>query len=47
LVVLLPEIADAIRNPAIMGPGAASPEASIEAQIESSQQDEPQAQDPE
>ena len=51
LVVLFPEIADAIRNPAVMDSGAASPEASIEAleasteaQIESTQQDEPQAQ---
>lgn len=54
LVVLLPEIADAIRNPTIMGPESVSPEASIdaleasaEAQIELTQQDEPQAQDPE
>lgn len=54
LVVLLPEIAGAIRNPTIMGSGAASPaasiealEASAEAQSESTQQGEPQAQDPE
>lgn len=51
LVVLLPEIADAIRNPAIMSSGAASSEASIEAleaaadsQPESTQQNEPQTQ---
>ncbi|MBT2774536.1 flagellar motor protein MotB [Halomonas sp. ISL-60] len=54
LVVLFPEIADAIRNPAVMDSGAATPEASIEAveasaeaQIESTQQDEPQVQAPE
>lgn len=52
LVVLFPEIADAIRNPTVMESGAASPEASIEAleasteaPIESTQQDEPQAQE--
>ncbi|CAD5246585.1 MULTISPECIES: flagellar motor protein MotB [Halomonadaceae] len=51
LVVLFPEIADAIRNPTVMESGDASPEASIEAleasaeaQIESTQQDEPQVQ---
>lgn len=51
LVVLFPEIADAIRNPTVMDSGAASPEASIEAleasaeaQIESTQQGEPQVQ---
>ena len=51
LVVLFPEIADAIRNPSVMDQGAVSPEASIEAleastevPIESTQQDEPQAQ---
>ncbi|UEQ04391.1 flagellar motor protein MotB [Halomonas profundus] len=51
LVVLFPEIADAIRNPTVMESGGASPEASIEAleasaeaQIESTQQDEPQVQ---
>ncbi|MBS3668752.1 flagellar motor protein MotB [Vreelandella sp. F11] len=51
LVVLFPEIAEAIRNPSVMEPGTASPEASIEAleaatevPIESTQQDEPQAQ---
>ncbi|MBF58982.1 flagellar motor protein MotB [Halomonas sp. FeN2] len=51
LVVLFPEIADAIRNPTVMESGAASPEASIEAleasteaPIESTQQDEPQVQ---
>lgn len=54
LVVLFPEIADAIRNPAVMDSGAASPEASIEeleasaeAQIESTRQDESQVQAPE
>ncbi len=54
LVVLLPEIAEAIRNPAITGPEVSLPdasteglEASTEAQIESIQQDEPQAQNPE
>nr|WP_298055046.1 flagellar motor protein MotB [uncultured Halomonas sp.] len=47
LVVLLPEIADAIRNPAVMGPDVSSPETSAEAPIESSQQDEPQVQDAE
>lgn len=54
LVVLFPEIADAIRDPAVMDSGAAAPEASIdaleataEAQIESTQQDEPQVQAPE
>lgn len=52
LVVLFPEIADAIRNPSVMEPGAASPEAAVEAleastevPIESTQQDEPQAQE--
>ncbi len=51
LVVLFPEIAEAIRNPTVMESGAASPEASIEAleasteaPIESTQQDEPQVQ---
>lgn len=51
LVVLFPEIADTIRNPAVMDSGAASPEVSIEAleasseaQIESTQQGEPQVQ---
>ena len=51
LVVLFPEIADAIRNPTVMESGDASPEASIEAleasaeaQIESTQQGEPQVQ---
>lgn len=47
LVVLLPEIADAIRNPAVMGPDVSLPETSAEAPIESSQQDEPQVQDSE
>ena len=47
LVVLLPEIAEAIRNPAIMGPGASLPDDAAEALIELPQQDEPQAQDPE
>lgn len=47
LVVLLPEIADAIRNPAVMGPDVSLPEASAEAPIESSQQDELQVQDSE
>lgn len=47
LVVLLPEIAEAIRNPAVMGQSAPLPEASTEALIESTQQDEPQAQDSE
>ncbi|WGI25554.1 flagellar motor protein MotB [Halomonas alkaliantarctica] len=54
LVVLFPEIAEAIRDPAVMDSGAASPEASIEAleasteaQNESTQQDEPQVQVPE
>ncbi|NYT71460.1 flagellar motor protein MotB [Halomonas sp. QX-2] len=51
LVVLFPEIADAIRNPTVMDSGTSSPEASIdaleastEAQIESTQPDEPQVQ---
>ena len=47
LVVLLPEIAEAIRNPAIMGPGASLPDDASEALTELPQQDEPQAQDPE
>ncbi len=44
LVVLLPEIAEAIRNPAIMSSEASLPDASTEALTELSQQDEPQAQ---
>jgi len=54
LVVLFPEIAEAIRDPAVMDSDAATPEASIEAleasteaQNESTQQDEPQVQVPE
>ena len=44
LVVLLPEIAEAIRNPAIMGPGASLPDDASEALTELPQQDEPQVQ---
>lgn len=47
LVVLLPEIAEAIRNPTIMGPEASLPGDAAEALTELPQQDEPQAQDPE
>lgn len=46
LVVLLPEIADAIRNPAVMGANASLPATSAEAPAET-QQDEPLAQDAE
>ncbi|MFB9869446.1 flagellar motor protein MotB [Vreelandella sulfidaeris] len=47
LVVLLPEIAEAIRSPTIMESDRVLPEATAEALIESTQQDEPQSQDPE
>ncbi|GEN27947.1 flagellar motor protein MotB [Halovibrio variabilis] len=54
LVVLFPEIADAIRNPAVMDADGSLPEAATdalpelpEALIESTQQDEPQAQEAE
>lgn len=47
LVVLLPEIAEAIRNPAVMNSEASLPDASIEALRELPQQDEPQSQAPE
>ena len=47
LVVLLPEIAAAIRTPTIVESDLSLPEASAEAPIESSQQDEPQVQTPE
>lgn len=45
LVVLLPEIAEAIRNPAIMVPEGELPEAPVEVPTEAIQQDEPQAQE--
>ena len=47
LVVLLPEIAEAILNPAVMSSEALLPGASVEALRELPQQDEPQAQVPE
>nr|WP_298967098.1 flagellar motor protein MotB [uncultured Halomonas sp.] len=47
LVVLLPEIAEAILNPAVMSSEASLPGASVEALRELPQQDEPQAQVPE
>ncbi|MGQ7262341.1 flagellar motor protein MotB [Vreelandella sp. V005] len=47
LVVLLPEIAEAILNPTVMSSEASLPDASIEALRELPQQDEPQSQAPE
>lgn len=44
LVVLLPEIAEAILNPTIMNAEASRPDAAVEALKELPQQDEPQAQ---
>lgn len=44
LVVLLPEIAEAIRNPAVMVPDDSVTDVPVEATIETSQQDEPQEQ---
>jgi chemotaxis protein MotB len=47
LVVLLPEIAEAILNPAVMSSEASLPDPSIDALRELPQQDEPQSQAPE
>lgn len=47
LLVLLDEIAEAIRNPTIVESDRVTPETSAEALIESTQQDEPQAQEAE
>ena len=45
LVVLLPDIAEAIRNPAVMVPEGEVPEVPVEVPTEAIQQDEPQAQE--